>query len=309
MCFYILPGSLLLSCVLVFQLGVLGSLWYVLPLWAVLFALSRLGRRERPFFRKFGQIWYEIFDFSCNLSTEQLVSLANQAYPNTNQSMIIAMHPHGIIPIHAWLWAAFCDQYMHNVYGFGAVASVVMYMPIIRTLCVWLTCVPASYAHLKRGLEGDCPPATLAGRKPGNLYILAGGIAEVFTSTPGRDIIVYRGRRGLCRLALEKKAKIIPIYVFGGTGFFHNLLTGENVVSRVFRKMKLGVTMFWGQCLLPIPLPAKVSMAIGDPVEIPEGEGEEAVGELHLRYLDAMERLFEETKVGAGYPEAKLEIR
>ena len=42
-----------------------------------------------------------------------------------------------------------------------------------------------------------------AGRKPKHLYILPGGVAEVFTSTPGRDIIVFGQRRGLCRLALE----------------------------------------------------------------------------------------------------------
>ena len=59
--------------------------------------------------RKFGQLWYEILNFSCNLDPDSLETLINEA---DNHQYIIAMHPHGVIPFHAILWSAYCDQYL-----------------------------------------------------------------------------------------------------------------------------------------------------------------------------------------------------
>lgn len=53
------------------------------------------------------------------------------------------------------------------------------------------------------------------GRIPRNLFILPGGIAEIFTSTPGKHVVVFNRRRGIVKLALETGAHILPSYVFG----------------------------------------------------------------------------------------------
>ena len=79
----------------------------------------------RPWARKIGQLWYEIFDFSCNRSPEQIAEVLK--YSDTHQ-LIMCMHPHGIVPFHAGLWAAYADQYLSDkvsgraLYGFGAAA-------------------------------------------------------------------------------------------------------------------------------------------------------------------------------------------
>jgi hypothetical protein len=71
---------------------------------------------------------------------------------------IICMHPHGIIPFQAAIWAAFCDQYLRdetntlNLYGFGAAADVVMFLPFLRNWMGWLTAGSAEYKVLKRGI-------------------------------------------------------------------------------------------------------------------------------------------------------------
>ena len=61
--------------------------------------------------------------------------------------------------------------------------------------------------------------------------MLPGGLAEIFTARPGRDAIVWRQRRGLCRLSLETGARLIPMYVFGGNDFFHQGFTSEGSLS------------------------------------------------------------------------------
>ena len=94
-------------------------------------------------------------------------------------------------------------------------------------------------------LHGKCASANSNGRTPKNLFILPGGIAEIFTSTPGRHAIVFKDRRGLIKISLQTGAELLPSYVFGGTDFFHNLATSDNFLSRLSRKYKVGLTYFW----------------------------------------------------------------
>ncbi len=112
-----------------------------------------LPLKEWPFFRKLGQLWYELFDFRCNLSKEAIDRIIIEG--STHQ-FIVAMHPHGIIPLQAVLWAGYCDQYLRNengaMYGFGAAADAVEYIPFLRNIMGWLTAGSAAYKVLKDGL-------------------------------------------------------------------------------------------------------------------------------------------------------------
>lgn len=84
------------------------------------------------------------------------------------------------------------------------------YLPGLNILLGWLKGGPADYKILKHGIE-------LWGK---SLYMLPGGIAEVYTAQPGKDIVVWKCRRGLCKLALETGAILVPMYVHGGNDFF-----------------------------------------------------------------------------------------
>jgi len=110
----------------------------------------------RRWFRRVGQLWYEILDFSCNKSKEELAAVI--AYGRKHK-MILCMHPHGILPIHAITWTAYCDQYLSDhetndeVFGFGAAADVVFYVPILRNILGWLSAGSATYQVLRDGLK------------------------------------------------------------------------------------------------------------------------------------------------------------
>lgn len=157
-------------------------------------------------------------------------------------------------------------------------------------------------------------PVNSAGRKPKHLYILPGGVAEIFVSTPGKHAIVFKKRKGLCKLSIETGARLTPCYVFGGTDFFHNLATGDGWLSRLSRFLKAGVTIFWGKWGLPIPFTPKVTLVIGDPIVPPEGWNgtgpipTELIDKLHDQFMKAMIDLFEKHKAVCGYPDGKLEI-
>lgn len=259
----------------------LPILWFYARYWFMLMiallAISMLTPlKEWPVIRSWGQLWYEHFDFSCNLSPEQRENFIKLGHTN---KYAIGMHPHGIIPLQAVLWAAYCDQYMSSasgsMYGFGAAADVVAYLPILRNIMGWLTGGSAEYKVLKDGLEkGICPLTNRVGRIPRHLYILPGGVAEIFVSTPGKHAIVFKHRRGLIKLALETGTHLIPNYVFGGTDFFNNLATGDGFFSTMSRKLRMGLTIFWGYFGLPIPFQPRVTMVIADPIEVPKWTGE-----------------------------------
>lgn len=165
-------------------------------------------------------------------------------------------------------------------------------------------------------MKGKCAAANSVGRKPKNLFILPGGVAEVFTSTPGKNVIVFNNRRGLIRLSIETGAELVPCYVFGGTDFFNNLATDDGVFATLSRKMRAGVTLFWGPYGLPIPFTPRVTMVIGDPIPIPKPwnvakDGpipDDLVDELHSTFLKSITELFDKYKAAAGYPDAVLGV-
>ena len=297
--------------------------WTTVPMIATVYALTVflsliLPPKEWPLFRKVGQLWYEEFQFSSNISNESISNWMNYA---ENRKIIFAMHPHGIVPFQAILWAAFCDQYLcdsetgKKLYGFGAAADIVMYIPFLRNIIAWLSGGSASYKPLKDGLlKGLAPSVNAAGRKPQNLFILPGGIAEIFCSKPANHTIVLKNRKGLVKLAVETNADMCPCYVFGGTDFFYNLATNQGFLSSFSRKFRIGFTLFWGRWRLPIPFAPRVTMVIGRPIAVPhipddDEKKSQTIEAMHAAFLSGMTALFDKYKAAAGYPDALLEIQ
>ena len=291
--------------------GALMSLFF-------LFGLAMVPLREWVWARTWGELWFEIFQVSTNMSPAQIQSFC-EGDTNGNH-YVICMHPHGIVPFQGLLWAAFCNLYLkdgngHSIYGFGAVADVVLMLPVLRSLMGFLACSGAGYAALYLGLaEGRCTAANAAGRRPKHLFILPGGIAEVFVSTPGEHKIVFRKRYGLVKLAIETGSSLIPCYVFGGTDFFHNLITADNLLAKWSRKLRVTFTIFYGRWGLPIPFTPRVTMVFADPLPVTKWNPQDGpipkklIEDLHEQYETAIKDVFDRYKVVAGYPGVELQI-
>jgi hypothetical protein len=278
--------------------------------------------KEWPALHNAGQLWYEAFDVSSNLSPDERRAMVEHGNgPNGN---IAAMHPHGIVPFQALLWAAYSEQYLQIneagkpkkwLFGFAAAADVVFSLPLLRNLLGWFATHGASYQVLKNGLRnGISIPANNIGRSPKHLFILPGGVAEIFTSDIGKHTIVFKERKGVCKLAIECGSEITPIYIFGGTDFFHNLCAGDSWLAQLSRKYKIGLTLFWGWFYLPIPYLPKLTIAVGKSLPLPKGwngQGnvpQNLIDEYHSAYLTEIQRVFDTYKSAAGYGDANLEI-
>mmetsp|Transcript_29540 Transcript_29540/g.63582 ORF Transcript_29540/g.63582 Transcript_29540/m.63582 type:complete len:94 (-) Transcript_29540:11-292(-) len=66
-----------------------------------------------------------------------------------------------------------------------------------------------------------------------NLNMLPGGLAEIFTARPYSNTVVWKRRVGLCKLALQTGARLTPMYIFGGYGFYYQSLTSDSVLARL----------------------------------------------------------------------------
>ena len=213
------------------------------------------------------------------------------------------MHPHGIVPVQALLWAAFCDCYFEEMYGFGAAASMVQYVPFLRNIMGFLTAGTADFKTILKGLKGGK-----------SLFILPGGVAEIFVAQPGKDMIIVRKSKGLMALASMTGSYLVPTFVFGGNDFFSQLATSEGLLEKVSRWFRGGITLFWGKWGLPIPYTPQISLVMGAPIFVPKTpEGEKVKEEVLEKalddYVDSLKALHNKYKADAGFPDRVLQVR
>ena len=82
---------------------------------------------------------------------------------------IVAMHPHAIIPLHGFLWAAICDQLLPSMYGYGATTDGALILPVLRHLLQYMSVGSTKKKAIMNQMQVNGQ----------NLFILPGGVAEV----------------------------------------------------------------------------------------------------------------------------------
>ena len=266
--------------------------------------------------------------------------MLNTKETNCDHLSIIAMHPHAILPLHGFIWGAICHQLLPDLYGTGCATEIAMRLPVLRHVLHYLSTRPADKKGLLHMLQ----------IKEENLFILPGGVAEIFysrrrnqpDSLPFTQTIKAR-RYGLMKLSLQTGARIFPAFVFGASDMLDQLFHVEQndaskekdaktsfdvgrMMQSISRKLKGGIALYYGQYYLPIPHTPKLSMVLGDPIYPVENTFERnvngnkltckrianptdaQVNELMDRYVNALQCLFEQYKVEAGYPNDTLVI-
>jgi len=287
--FYIIPGMLLYTVFQLYYRPFLG-----IPMILIFGYLSKKKTTEWPASRKVNQLLYHIFNFRSNLH-----GMIHRVRDYEGRTIILAMHPHGVIPIQAMIWVAFCDQFMNDLYGFGAMAPALNYIPVFRQLLGWWSGGSADFATLRRKI-----------REGKNLYILPDGIKGIFAAHRGQDNICMKQRRGLVRLAFKTGSVLVPLYAFGGNDLWDHLATSDGWLGKISRKWRTGITLFWGQFYLPIPYKAPMAFGFGEPVEFEQKDDPSKVDldRGFERYIKSLKDMFDRLKAEAGYPDRELAL-
>jgi len=205
---------------------------------------------------------------------------------------IFGAHPHGVVSFSGICAAVAAAGAADGLASYGvkdlptAVASVIKMVPILKNVLGVFGLIEAGKQVLTKRLK----------QRGGSLVIYVGGMAELFRSSPKREVVFLTGRKGFIKLAMSTGADVIPVYMFGNTTVLSILSVGP--LATLSRKLGVSVTFFWGRFGLPMPKPVRVSYARGRPLGLPhiENPTEEDLDRWHKVYCDRLVELFDRYK-------------
>jgi 1-acyl-sn-glycerol-3-phosphate acyltransferase len=122
--------------------------------------------------------------------------------------------------------------------------------------------------------------------------VMPGGVPEACRTSDSRYELRWEGRTGFVSLALRTGVPIVPAFCIGCDDMYHVFSSGRRLEDLLgLRGFQL--PLFWG--LGPLPLPAKLTHYVGDPIfcqKDPEAAEDPAkVNRLHRQVRQAMLRL------------------
>jgi diacylglycerol O-acyltransferase 2, plant len=221
---------------------------------------------------------------------------------------VFAAHPHGVFPLAQWLTidvstpasrasdpvdAAIAAAFPMRCRG--AVASVMLRLPVLRHVLEWAGIVPAHKDIVHTLLE----------KHRESVVLVPGGIAELYQTSLNEEVLVLKNRKGFIKAALESNATaVVPIYCFGVTHTFC-LRPPPSSLIKLARRARISAQAFWGRWGLPLPFNHKLLVVIGPTLKPLPGED---VDSLHARYCAALEALYHRHKHRVGWSDKPLRL-
>jgi 1-acyl-sn-glycerol-3-phosphate acyltransferase len=197
--------------------------------------------------------------------------------PEDGPVLLVGNHSGGTLIADTFVFSAAFYDHFGPARDFHQLAhDMVFRVPGIRgMLAPWGT-VPASPENMKRALDRGAA-----------LLVYPGGDWETYRPSWESSKIDFAGRRGFARLALEYDVPIVPIVAIGGQETALFLGRGSRVsralrLDRAFRikvlPPVLGPPVGPTVLDLPIrfPLPAKITVSVGQPIDLREKLGGDA---------------------------------
>jgi 1-acyl-sn-glycerol-3-phosphate acyltransferase len=136
-------------------------------------------------------------------------------------------------------------------------------IPLVRTVLPWLG-----------GVEGTRDKALVALRE-GNLVVCyPGGAHETFKRSDGRYTLRWERALGFVRLAAQAGVPILPFAGFGVDDTFLYPPGEERLCVRLTEGDKYRMPLVVG--LGPLPLPVRITFALGEPQEPPPADAPES---------------------------------
>jgi len=205
---------------------------------------------------------------------------------------IFCVHPHGVFSfcgVCAAVSAIMAPEGRgpNGITGIPtAAASVIKMTPFLRNIVSVFGVIDASNQVLTKRLK----------KQGGSIVIYVGGIVELFSSSPKREAVYLKKRKGFVKLALRTGADIVPVYMFGNTTVLSVLSVWP--LPDISRWMGVSVTFFWGRFGLPMPKKVKLSYARGRPLGLPHiaEPTQEDVDKWHAEYCKKLVELFDKYK-------------
>jgi len=273
--------------------------------------LCFLGGRKTGFlFVRHWRIWQFYRDFFP-------IELVKTCDLDPNKTYMFCSHPHGIL-----CSGAFCAFNTEGV-GFsklfpGLTARLLVlsgqfnFPNLVYREAVLAT---GSCAATKQGME-----ALLRQEKGVAAVLVPGGALEALNSDKDKIRLVLNRRKGFIKLALRFGVNLVPTFSFGENFIYDQVKSENGTLLRWFQELAekwIGFTpvMFFGRGIFQynyglIPHRKKISIVVGKPmpVEKVEEPSSEQIENLHAKYVEELQKLYNEYNPVYGDPNVILKI-
>jgi 1-acyl-sn-glycerol-3-phosphate acyltransferase len=187
--------------------------------------------------------------------------------------LLVGIHAGGILPIDAYAFGfAWFRRYGIDRILRGTAHDFLTASPIIGDYLRKIGVIPASHEGISTALAaGD------------DVVLYPGGDVDALRPWTKRDKVVFGGRKGWIRMALEANVPIVPVANLGASDTLF-VLTDGKMIAKVFQLDKLlrakavplaiGFPLGLTLGVFPqIPLPAKLRSEILEPIHLEGGDG------------------------------------
>jgi 2-acylglycerol O-acyltransferase 2 len=186
---------------------------------------------------------------------------------DSKQIYIFGVHPHGILSAAAWgnfisrNPKALPDDLDYRV----LTISMNFKIPFWREFVMGSGLVDASRKStsflLKNGIS---------------IVLIVGGASEALDSRPQSFDLTLENRKGFVKLALEHGASLVPVFSFGETDIFEQIVSNppNSLVRKIQEKLKAifgySLPLVWGRSFFGLPHRRKITTIIGEPIRVPK---------------------------------------
>lgn len=228
--------------------------------------------------------------------------------PESTPSILVAP-PHGVFPFgNIATMLAFPSLMGYSFSGIGS--SAIFMTPVFKQMLEWIGTVDANRETCKKILSD--------GRRNPVIGVSTGGVAEVFETDSndndeGEECVVLMNRKGICKLALQTGANMVPCYLFGNSKLLSIYYGGplRDKARWLSRKVGFALVFFWGRLFLPIPYRVPILGVLSKPIKVQKTENpsQKQIDDLHAELIIRMTELFDKHKHLYGWSKKTLVIK
>ncbi|CAF5012509.1 unnamed protein product, partial [Rotaria socialis] len=133
-------------------------------------------------------------------------------------------------------------------------------------------------------------------------------------------LLTLKNRKGFVKIALVNGASLVPVFSFGENDLFKQIANPRGSKLRSLqvmlqKKMGYALPLFYGRGIFQyrfglLPNRHPIDTYVGEPIEVPRLVPEQITSEIidkyHMKYMNALMRLFDTYKAHHGNPNASL---
>ncbi|XP_044288896.1 2-acylglycerol O-acyltransferase 1 isoform X2 [Varanus komodoensis] len=294
-------------CCAVFLIFLFGDFWFISAFYALWLYLDwetpQNGGRRSKWVRNW-TVWRYFKEYFP-------IHLIKTSDLDPSHNYLFGFHPHGVLV--AGAFGNFCTEYT----GFQKLFPGLT--PYLHILPFWFRCPFFREYIMCAGLVSATKRSVshvLSNEKGGNISVIViGGAEESLDARPGSLTLNILKRKGFIKVALKHGAQLVPVFSFGENELFKQISNPKGSWLRTWQEklqkiMGFALPLFHGRGIFQysfglMPYRKPIHTVVGDPIVVKQNLNPtiEEIDQLHQKYLQELQKLFDKNKEKYGIPE------